>query len=120
MAMRTSALGFMLVLACLVLWPVDALAQSEIAGVVRDASGGVLPGVTVEASSPALIEKTRTAVTDNQGRYTIADVRPGVYSVTFTLPGFATVKRDGIELAANFTAPINAEMKLGGLEETIT
>src|SRR4026207_1684862 len=103
MAMRTSAFGFVLVLACLVLWPVDALAQSsEIAGVVKDASGSVLPGVTVEASSPALIEKSRAAVTDGDGNYRIISLRPGVYTVTFTLPGFSTVIRQGIELTSNF------------------
>ena len=118
--MRTSAFGFMLVLACLVLWPVDALAQSEIAGVVKDASGSVLPGVTVEASSPALIEKSRAAVTDGDGNYRIISLRPGVYTVTFSLPGFSTVSRQGIELTSNFAASVNAEMKVGGIEETIT
>ena len=118
--MRTSAFGFMLVLACLVLWPVDALAQSEIAGVVKDASGSVLPGVTVEASSPALIEKSRAAVSDGDGNYRIVSLRPGVYTVKFTLPGFSTVSREGIELTSNFTASVNAEMKVGALEETIT
>jgi hypothetical protein len=93
---------------------------SGIAGVVRDASGAVLPGVTVEAASPALIEKTRTAVTDDQGLYKIVDLRPGTYSMTFTLPGFRTVKREGIELSANFTAPVNADLAIGSLEETIT
>jgi hypothetical protein len=97
------------------------LAQAgEIAGVVRDASGAVIPGVTVEAASPALIEKARTAVTDEQGLYRIIDLRPGTYTVTFSLSGFATVKREGIELSAGFTAPVNAEMKVGALEETIT
>jgi hypothetical protein len=118
--MRTSAFGFMLVLACLVLWPVDALAQSEIAGVVKDGSGSVLPGVTVEAASPALIEKSRTAVTDGDGNYRIISLRPGVYTVTFMLPGFVTVVREGIELTSNFTASVNAELKVGGIEETIT
>ena len=75
--------------------PVAADAQSSgIAGIVRDSSGGVLPGVTVEAASPALIERTRTAVTDSQGRYNIVDLRPGVYTVTFTLTGFSTVRRE--------------------------
>src|SRR6185503_4332596 len=121
MTMRTSAFGFMLVLACLVLWPVDALAQSsEIAGVVKDASGSVLPGVTVEAASPALIEKSRAAVTDGDGNYRIISLRPGVYTVTFTLPGFSTVTRQGIELTSNFAASVNAEMRVGGIEEPIT
>src|SRR5688572_18065338 len=118
--MRTSAFGFMLVLACLVLCPAHASAQSEIAGVVRDASGSVLPGVTVEAASPALIEKVRAAVTDGDGNYRIISLRPGTYKVTFTLPGFATVIREGIELTSNFAASVNADMKVGAIEETIT
>src|SRR5437667_2412036 len=80
------------------------LGASGIAGVVRDASGAVLPGVTVEAASPALIEKVRTAVTDEQGQYRIVDLRTGTYTVTFTLTGFAPVRREAVELAANFTA----------------
>jgi hypothetical protein len=96
------------------------LAQSAIAGVVRDTSGAVLPGVTVEASSPALIEKVKSATTNEAGQYRIVDLRPGTYSVAFKLPGFATVVRDGIALEANFTAPINVEMRIGALEESIT
>ena len=104
----------------LVLVPAMAFAQAAITGVVKDASGAVLPGVTVEAASPALIEKTRTAITDGTGTYRIVDLRPGTYSVTFTLTGFSTVKRDGIELTGSFNATINADMKVGALEETIT
>ena len=103
--------------------PAELAAQtgaSGIAGVVRDASGAVLPGVTVEASSPALIEKVRTVVTDAQGHYRIVDLRPGVYAVTFTLPGFRTLRRDGVELTTGFTATINAELSVGALEETVT
>jgi hypothetical protein len=96
-----------------------ARAQSAIAGVVRDSSGGVLPGVTVEAASEALIEKQRTVFSDGQGQYNIVDLRPGSYVVTFTLPGFNTIKRDGIELPASFTATVNAEMRVGALEETV-
>ena len=118
--MRTSAFGFIVVLACLVLLPPDAVAQSEIAGVVKDGSGSVLPGVTVEAASPALIEKSRAAVTDGDGNYRIVSLRPGVYTVKFTLPGFATVVREGIELTSNFTASVNADLNIGGIEETIT
>src|SRR6266850_6327423 len=81
--------------------------SGTIAGTVRDGSGALIPGVTVEASSPALIEKVRSAVTDSQGLYRIVDLRPGTYTVTFTLPGFATFKRDGIELTTGFTAQVN-------------
>ena len=83
-------------LACVVLSPAVVFAQASITGVVKDASGAVLPGVTVEASSPALIEKVRSVVTDGTGQYRIVDLRPGVYSLTFSLSGFSTVKRDGI------------------------
>src|SRR5437660_12769032 len=107
-------------LVLLVLVPRIAVAQSAIAGVVKDTTGAVMPGVTVEVASPALIEQTRSAVTDAQGQYKILDLRPGTYSVTFTLPGFSTVKRDGVELPANFTAPVNAELRVGALEETVT
>lgn len=107
-------------LAFLVLVPEVSLAQSGIAGVVRDTSGAVLPGVTVEAASPALIEKVRTAVTSNDGTYNILDLRPGVYTVSFALPGFSTVRRDGIDLPAAFTATVNVAMQIGGVAETIT
>jgi hypothetical protein len=95
-------------------------APGGIAGVVRDTSGAVLPGVTVEAASPALIEKVRSVVSDGQGQYKIVDLRPGTYTVTFTLPGFNITKREGIELTTGFTANVNAEMRVGSLEETIT
>jgi hypothetical protein len=97
-----------------------AFAQSAIAGVVRDTSGAVLPGVTVEASSPALIEKVKSGTTNEAGQYRIVDLRPGTYSVSFKLTGFNTVVRDNIALEANFTAPINVEMRIGSLEESIT
>jgi hypothetical protein len=100
--------------------PAVAYAQASIAGVARDTSGAVLPGVTVEAASPALIEKVRSVVTDGAGQFKIVDLRPGSYSVTFTLPGFNTFKRDGIELAGTFTATVNADMRVGALEETVT
>ena len=80
--------------------PTFAYAQATLAGVVRDASGGVLPGVTVEASSTALIEKVRSAVTDGSGQYRITDLAPGAYSVAYTLPGFAKVVREGLTLSA--------------------
>jgi hypothetical protein len=98
----------------------SAYAQASIAGVVKDTSGAVLPGVTVEAASPALIEKVRTVVTDGRGQYKIDLLRPGTYTVTFTLPGFNTVKQDAIELTGTFTATINADMRIGAVEETIT
>ena len=112
--------GLLLGIACLVMLPASAYAQASITGVVKDTSGAVLPGVTVEASSPVLIEKTREAVTDSSGLYRIVDLRPGTYSMTFTLPGFITVKRDGVELTGTFTATINADLKVGGVAETIT
>jgi hypothetical protein len=95
-------------------------AQSGIAGVVRDTSGAVLPGVTVEAASPALIEKVRTTVTDGDGSYRLLDLRPGTYAVTFSLAGFSTVRRDAVELPVGFTATINADLQVGAIEETIT
>ena len=108
-------------LASVMLIPPAAWAQTgSIAGVVKDTTGAVLPGVTVEAASPALIEKVRTVVTDNEGQYKIVDLRPGTYSVTFTLAGFSAVKREGIELTTAFTASVNAELRVGSLEETIT
>ena len=107
-------------LVSLLLFPLTVYAQASIVGVVRDASGAVLPGVTVEASSPALIEKTRTVVSNAAGQYSIEDLRPGTYSVTFALPGFSTVKRDGIELSGQFIATINADLRVGGVQETVT
>ncbi|MES1256421.1 MAG: TonB-dependent receptor, partial [Acidobacteriota bacterium] len=100
--------------------PSAAWAQAVVTGVVKDVSGAVLPGVTVEAASPALIEKTRDAVSDGSGQYRIVDLRPGTYSVTFSLPGFNTVKRDGVVLTGSATVVINADLKVGSVEETIT
>ena len=104
----------------LALAPGVALAQSTIAGQVTDETGGVLPGVTVEAASEALIEGSRTAFTDGQGRYSIIDLRPGVYAITFTLQGFSTFQRDEIDVGTGVTVPIDAQMAVGSLEETIT
>jgi hypothetical protein len=112
--------AWLAILACLFLFPPEAAAQATIAGAVKDTSGAVLPGVTVEASSPALIEKVRSAVTDGSGLYRIVDLRPGTYTVTFKLPGFAAVERDGIELTGTFTATINADLKIGAVAETVT
>jgi hypothetical protein len=100
--------------------PSAAAAQAVITGVVKDSSGSVLPGVTVEAASPVLIEKLRSVVSDDTGQYRIVSLPPGTYTITFTLPGFSTVKRDGIELTGTFVATVNADLKVGALEETIT
>src|ERR1051326_3646357 len=100
--------------------PGAARAQSAFAGVVKDATGAILPGVTVEAASPVLIEQSHSAVTDASGAYKIIDLRPGTYTLTFTLPGFAAVKKEGIELPSNFTSTINAELRVGAIEETVT
>ena len=97
-----------------------AHAQASITGVARDTSGAVLPGVTVEASSPALIEKVRSVITDGTGQYRIVDLRPGVYWVTFSLSGFNTFRRDGIEIEGSFVATVNADLRVGELTETIT
>jgi hypothetical protein len=110
----------LLALAVAVFLPAAAFAQATLAGVVRDTSGAVLPGVVVEAASPVLIEKVRSAVTDGNGRYQIIDLRPGTYGVTFTLAGFATVRRDAVALAGASTVTVDAEMRIGSLEETVT
>ena len=113
----------LVVVFCLLLVPTAALAQAEngsIAGVARDASGAVLPGVTVEAASPALIEKVRAAVTDSQGQYRIVELRPGPYVITFTLGGFNTFRREGIEITSGFASTVNADMTVGSVEETVT
>ncbi|MBM3777498.1 MAG: carboxypeptidase regulatory-like domain-containing protein [Acidimicrobiia bacterium] len=94
-----------------------ASAQSVITGTVTDTTGALLPGVTVEAGSPALIERIRVDVTNREGSYRIVDVRPGPYSVTFTLPGFSTLRRDGIDLVSNFTADVSVQLSVGGVEE---
>ena len=112
------------ILAVTLLVPTMALAQTAntgaISGEVKDTSGAVLPGVTVEAASPALIEKVRAVVTDGQGAYKIIELRPGTYAVTFKLVGFSTVRREGLELNTGVTLPVNADLKVGSLEETIT
>jgi len=116
---RLGAIGIVVVA---LLWaaPADAQQTSGIAGVVKDTSGAVLPGVTVEASSPALIEKSRTVTADGEGRFNIVDLQPGTYTVTFTLVGFTTYKRDGIVLLSGFTATVDAQMSVGALEESVT
>ena len=118
--MRKTLVVGLFALATVLLSPLAARAQGSIAGSVKDPSGAVLPGVTVEASSDALIEKTRTAVTDSSGNYRIVDLPPGTYSVTFTLTGFKTVRREGILIQGTFAAPVSEQMQVGTLEETIT
>jgi Carboxypeptidase regulatory-like domain len=118
--MRRRVILFMWVGAGVLLSPALAFAQASISGLVQDSSSAVLPGVTVEASSPALIEKTRAAVTDASGRYSIVDLRPGTYVVTFSLTGFSTVKREGIVLTGTFDANVNADLRVGSLQETVT
>jgi hypothetical protein len=119
--MRRMAIGLVWATAFAAALPSAAFAQaSGLAGVVRDTTGAVMPGVTVEATSPALIERVRTVTTDSQGQYKVVDLRPGVYTVTFTLPGFSTIKREAIELPAAFTATVNADLRVGALEETVT
>ena len=119
MYVRTGYVAAVFVLLTLLFAP-SAHAQSAITGVVKDTSGAVLPGVTVEAASDVLIERTRSAVTDGSGAYRIVDLRPGTYVVTFTLPGFQTTKREGLELPANFTSTVNADLTVGSLEESIS
>ncbi len=119
---RTCGVVVVSVLVCL--YPYKAAAQNQLAGTivgaVKDASGLSMPGVTVEASSPALIERVRSAVTDSQGLYGFVDLRPGVYAVTFSLTGFRTLRREGLELSAGFTMTVDAVLEVGAIEETIT
>src|SRR5262245_23212617 len=116
-AIRMIVVAFSWILAVPSVWAQQA---SGIAGLVRDTSGAVLPGVTVEAASPALIEKVRTVVTDGQGRYNITDLRSGTYSVTFSLPGFNTLKREDLQLTAEIPAAVTVDMKAGAIEATFT
>src|SRR5688572_30614779 len=113
-------LGASALLILLTIFPAVVSAQTTIAGTIRDSSGGVLPGVTVEAASPVLIEKVRTAISDGGGQYRITELLPGTYTVTISLPGFATVKREGVQVTGVGVITINADMKVGDLQETIT
>ena len=118
--MRRVTLSAAIVFVAMLMTSREASAQASITGAVRDGSGAVLPGVSVEASSPALIEKTRTVVTDAAGQYRIVDLRPGTYAVAFTLPGFKTVRRANVVLEGAFAAQINAALEVGAIEETVT
>ncbi len=120
-ALRQYAPALLLALGLLTV-PCVSAAQvlGTVAGTVKDASGGVLPGVTVEAASPALIEKVRTAVTDGAGQYQIVNLPPGTYTITFSLTGFSTVKREGLEVRTNFTSNVDGELRVGAVQETIT
>jgi len=115
-ALRSVVLVFAMVVGV----PLTALAQASLTGVVRDTSGAILPGVTVEAASPVLIEKVRTGVTDGTGRYVIIDLRPGTYTVTFTLASFSVVKREAVELTGTAATTVNADLRVGTLQETVT
>src|SRR5262245_41509165 len=115
-SMRLVLPGLLFALTWVAVAPAPVFAQGSVTGVVRDSSGAVLPGVTVEAESPALIEKVRTAITDGSGQYRIVDLRPGVYTVTFTLTGFSVVKQQGISLSGSVTATVTAEMRVGAVQ----
>src|SRR4051812_27315072 len=105
---------------CVLLCPALAFAQASVSGTVRDASGAVLPGVTVEASSPTLIEKSRSAATDGSGQYRLTNLPPGTYALTFTLSGFTTVKREGVAVSGSGVVPLSVELTVGNLTENIT
>src|SRR5688572_26175679 len=111
---------FVVLLASLLAFPALAAAQATLAGTVRDASGGVLPGVAIEVSSPALIEKVRSTVSEGTGQYRITELPPGRYVVTFSLSGFGTVRRDDVLVSGAGVIPINAELRVGAIEETVT
>ncbi|HEY9462702.1 MAG TPA: carboxypeptidase-like regulatory domain-containing protein, partial [Vicinamibacterales bacterium] len=117
---HTRAIVRTLLFAALCISLPSLLYAQSIAGTVRDTSGAVLPGVSVEATSPALIEKTRSVVTDANGQFQIIDLRPGTYTVTFTLQGFSTVARQNLELSGGGVTTVNAEMRVGGIQETLT
>src|SRR5438093_41718 len=115
--------GFQIPVAGLLVLVCSAIASaqtSSITGIVKDTSGAVLPGVSVEVSSPGLIEKTRSTVSDESGRYRVIELRPGTYSVTFSLPGFTTVKREQIDLTSDFTAQVNADLTVGTVQDSVT
>src|SRR5262245_49769134 len=110
----TLGVGFVLAL------PIALFAQGAIGGTVKDSTGAVLPGVTIEAASDALIERTRSTITDANGQYQIVNLRPGTYAVTFTLAGFNSLKREGLVLTGSNTLPVSVELSVGSVEETLT
>lgn len=118
--MRRFIVGLAIVGVWMLLVPASANGQAALAGTVRDGSGAALPGATVEAASPALIERVRSVSADGSGHYRIVDLPPGTYAVTFTLPGFKTARREGVVLEGTFTAPVSAELEVGALAETVT
>src|SRR5262245_8451748 len=118
-SIRVPACGVFVLAVCLTALASESLAQSAFTGVIKDESGAVLPGVSIDARSPALIEKTRSVVSDERGAYRIVDLRPGTYTLEFSLPGFSAVKRE-IELQSNFTATINVDMKVGAASDSVT
>ena len=119
-ARPTISLSLAAAIACVALIPSLASAQgSTIGGTVTDTTGGVLPGVTVEARSPTSIEQVRTTVTDGNGQYRIIALEPGTYAITYTLPGFGTFIREGIELSIGFTASIDVQLSVGDIQETV-
>src|SRR5258706_14659130 len=120
MVRRTAFLTAFLLLSVPAVSRAQDASSGTIAGVVRDQAGAVLPGVTVEASSPALIERTRSMVSDGEGRYRLVDLRSRAYTVTFSLQGFKTGRREGIELTTGFVATGNADLGVGALAEKIT
>jgi Carboxypeptidase regulatory-like domain len=122
---RNASVGCILMaLAIIAVLPLGAAAQgtsaASISGVVTDSSGGVVPGVAIEVSSPVLIEKVRTTATNERGEYRVVELRPGTYAVTFARQGFASFRREGIELTSTFNAAVNAELRLGGIERSVT
>src|ERR1700704_1005654 len=114
------AIGWVVAAGIVAPGPASAQERASIVGVVQDSSGAVLPGVTVEAASPVLIERVRSGVTDGSGRYAVIDLRPGTYTVNFSLPGFKSYKREGIVLEGAFSATVNGSLSVGQIEETVT